>query len=220
MLSHAGGRGQTQSSRALPGTRLQGGRAHAGLESGFSSEGTGELSKGVEQRSDMVNMSLHSKALHHGTNAPQHLANQWHSRWPFGPPQDPYTSPLLGQAPDPAGSEPCGRYPAARVRRKAGPPANVTVTAAPAKGRAGSSTLQVLEARCSLQSHVEEAQLRGTFREGHGDLDRGDSILLLEGDSLARVRPTRLPGPALRFTSGGKLGRRLHLTTWQFPVCG
>lgn len=43
--------------------------------------------------------------------------------------------------------------------------------------------LRALEAHSSLQSHVEEAHLRGTFREGHGDLDQGDSVLLVGGDS-------------------------------------
>ena len=42
----------------------------------------------------MVNVSLHSEALYHSANAPQHLANQWHV--PDGPwvPTSPYTLSL------------------------------------------------------------------------------------------------------------------------------
>lgn len=102
---------------------------------------------------------------------------------------------LLGQAPDPAVSEPCRRYPEVRAGWRAGPVANVSVTVIPVEGRTGSSTLRLLEAHSSLQGHVEEAHLKGTFREGDGDMDQGDSVLLLRGDSLVGVKPMRLPGP-------------------------
>lgn len=64
MLGTVGGREQLCSRKALPGTGLPEGKALTRLESGFSSEGTGELSKNVEQRSDTVSINLNSQALY------------------------------------------------------------------------------------------------------------------------------------------------------------
>lgn len=81
MLGTVGGREQMRSRKGLPGTGLPEGKAHTRLESGFSSEGTGELSKNVEQRSNTVSINLNARLC---TNSPQHLANQWHT------PDDPW----------------------------------------------------------------------------------------------------------------------------------